>query len=227
MKLNDFTVSYIETLATTAKMVGINAIIIEPPERVRGIDDNHSVVLFQEEFPELNIPAVGINRLDIFLQRLEIAKSCTNLTVNATPDNDNQFIRSFDIRGKGIKFDYRCANPTTIRAPKIINDEIVEIIPLNPESVDLMIRAGGAMGADAISFVSDDKGVSFEIQDLGGDKAEHTWHDVIDHKFSNKYPWKTITTLFKQIPNGEFGVGQKGILLVNVNNVQLYVLPKV
>jgi len=58
MKLDKITVSYILNVVETAKLVGIDSVIIEP-NTVRAIDDNHTVVLFQDK----DVPRCPLDRL--------------------------------------------------------------------------------------------------------------------------------------------------------------------
>lgn len=226
MKIDNTLLNYIENVVRTAKLVGINSIIIEPG-RVRGIDDLSTIVLFQtENVPELDTGSIGLNRIDVFLSRFDIAKSRDNFSVEVVQDKGKEFVRAFMMKGKNMKVDYRCANPTTIRAPKMIHDALVANIPLDNDTVRLIEKGVSAMNAELVSIISDNRGVSFEIEDLNKDRLENTWSEEIDTKFTHKYPAKTLITLFKQVPETSFEIGQKGILRIIVNELSIYVLPK-
>lgn len=225
MKISSDLLEYVQNVAKTARLVNINSVIIEPG-RVRGIDEISSVVLFQtENIPDLEAGSIGLNRIDVFLSRLELVKTRENFSVEVVQDPNNSFVRAFMMKGKGMKIDYRCANPAIVRAPKTIHDSIVANIPLDPEAISLLQKGAAAMAVETTAIVSDNRGVTFEIEDVNSDKFEHTWSEVIDTKFSHKYPVKTLVTLFKQVPEGEIEIGQKGILRINVNDLDIYVLP--
>jgi len=137
MKIDNDTLTYIRNVVETGQMVGIDEVIIETG-KVRAINDEKSVVLFQEEnVPEMQFN-VGLNRINVFLSRLEVARTQENFAVNVLTDDNDEFARSFTMTGKGFKVDYRCANPKTIRAPKAIADELVREIQLTPQAVYML-----------------------------------------------------------------------------------------
>jgi len=234
MKLAQTDIEYIENVVKTSISIGIDNVIIEK-DIVRAIDDARTVVMFQDQnVPDMPFGSVGLNRLGIFLQRLEIAKLQDNLTVDVGVDDDAAFAKAFTMRGDGIKIDYRTANPSTIHAPRQINDTLLYTIQLNAEAVSLLQKGHTAMGDDRVNIVSDDNGVTFVITDVNGDDMRHTFTQnvtlldgVEDNNFTHRYPIKTLLSIFKQNPEGEFSIGSKGILKINVNGLDIFVLPQV
>ncbi|KKM05981.1 hypothetical protein LCGC14_1748570, partial [marine sediment metagenome] len=155
MKLDLESLAYIRNVVETGQMVGIDNIIIEP-DRVRAINDDKSVVLFQDEnVPDMPFTSVGLNRIGVFLSRLEVARTQDNFAVDVKTDDNNEFARGFTMTGKGFKVDYRCANPKTIAAPKKINDEMMYQITLTPQAVYMLQKGQSAMGSDVVSLISD------------------------------------------------------------------------
>lgn len=234
MKIDEQDLAYIQNVINTAQLVGIDDVIIEPG-RVRAIDENKTVLLFQDEnVPEMTFGSIGLNRISTFLSRLDIARTQEGFHVSSVIDSDNEFARSLTMKAKGIKVDYRCANPRTILAPKNVNDVLVCRINITPEAVYLLQKGQTAMGADVVSVISNDDGVTFELMDVNGDKFSHTFtHEVTkitddaDTTFVNKYPLKTVLSLFKHNPEGAFSIGRKGILNIVVNHLNVFVLPQV
>lgn len=234
MKLDQQTLAYITNVVNTAQMVGIDDVIIEPG-KVRAIDENKTVVLFQEEnVPDMMFGSVGLNRINVFLSRLDIARTQEGFEVSVVTDDNNEFARGLTMKAKGVKVDYRCANPRTIQAPKSVNDELVCRINITPEAVYLLQKGQTAMGTDVVSVISNENGVTFELIDVNGDKFSHTFtHEVTtltdnaDTTFVNKYPVKTLLSLFKDNPEGSFSIGRKGILNIVVNHMNIFVLPQV
>lgn len=236
MKVDVETLAYIQNVVRTAQLVKINNIVIEP-ERVRAIDDEKSVVLFQDsDVPDMPFGSIGLNRIDVFLTRFEIAKGAADFTLEAVmPESDAKFARALLMQGKGIKIDYRCANPATIQAPKQIHDTIKYKIQMNPEAVLLMSKGQGAMGADEVSLISDKEGVRFEMTDINGDAFTHGFAKSVtnvdpstgrDTNFTHKYPLKVMLPLFKTASDVPFHVTSKGMLKVVVNGLDMYVLPR-
>ena len=232
MKLDSETLTYIRNVVETGQMVGIDNVIIESGN-VRAINDEKSVVLFQEEnVPEMNFN-VGLNRIGVFLSRLEVARTQDNFAVDVKTDDDGVFARSITMTAKGFKVDYRCANPKTIAAPKKINDEMVIRIELTPQAVYMLQKGQTAMGADVVSLISNDNGVTFEFVDVNSDKFSYTFTERIafdagaNATFTYKYPIKILLPLFKHNAESTFQIGRKGMLNIVVNNLNIFVLPQV
>jgi len=234
MKLENNLITFIENVVKTGLSVNIDNVIIEK-DMVRAIDDNRTVVIFQNtNVPELPFGSVGLTRVPVFLSRLEIAKTQEKFTVEAIIDEDDNYVRSVIMKSKGTKIDYRCANPTNIQAPRQINDNLVYRVQLNVEAVSLLQRGQSAMGSDTASIIGNEDGVSFELTDVNGDVFKHYISSDVqlldnnaDETFSHRYLLKTLLALFKQNPDGSFDIGEKGILNINVNGLDLYVLPQV
>ena len=233
MKLDDETLGYIQTVVNTAVMVGIDNIIIEEG-MVRAIDENKTVVIFQDE----NVPtpvfgAVGLNRIGVFTSRFDIIKSRDDASIEVTVDDDRGFARSLMMRSKGIKVDYRCANPSTIQAPRQINDVMKYQVPLTGEAVMLLQKGQSAMGADTVSIISNDNGVAFELADINNDVFSHIFTQDVKAlngdktTFAHRYPVKTLLAMFKSNAEGDFFIGGKGMLKFMVNGLDVYVIPQV
>ena len=243
MKVDAASLAYIQNIVKTAQIAKIGNIIIEP-NRVRAIDDEKSVVLFQEaDVPDMPFESIGLNRIDVFMNRFDVARSVDNFELEAImPDVDpdkpdaQKFARALVMKGKGIKIDYRCANPATIQAPKAINDKSKFKVEMNPEAVLLMSKGQSAMSSDEVTITSDKTGVSFEMTDINGDAFTHKFADKAtlldksangkDVNFTHKYPLKVILPLFKVSSDAPFLVTTKGMLKVAVNGLDMYVLPR-
>ena len=222
------TLDYIQTVIKTAQIVGIDNVIIEPG-RIRGMDEARTVVLLQDEnVPEMEFDSIGLNRTSVLLSRIALVKNQNRFAVEATIDDDKEFVRALLIKAKGTNIDYRCANPATIQAPRVINDEIVADVSLTTEAVEMLHRGVVAMGnVEIVTITSDKRGISFALEDTNCDVFDHTFGEVTDHPFTHKYPVKTILALCKKEGEGTFGIGKKGMLRHDVNGLGVYILPKV
>jgi len=233
MKLTPDEIKYIQNVVHTAQMVGIDNIIIEP-NLVRALDDNKTVVILQtDNVPAMSFGSIGLNRINVFNSRIDIAKTQDNFTIEAVADEGEEFTRALTMKGKGVRIDYRCANPSTIAAPRQVTDTMLWSVKLNAEAVLLLQKGQAAMGAENVSIISND-GVSLELVDVNNDVFSHTFApfakpltDNENAKFAYRYPVKTVLPLFKHDAEGTFEIGEKGILKVNVNGLDIYVLPQV
>ena len=234
MKLTTEEIVYIQKVVKVAQMVDIDNIIIEP-NAVRAIDDNKTVVLFQQDdVPDMSFGSIGLNRISVFMSRLDIAKTQEGFTIDAENPDSGEYVRSLTMKAKGIKIDYRCANPVTIQAPKQVNDTLKYSVPLNAEAVMMLQKGQSAMSAETVTIVSNNKGVAFEIVDINNDTFSYTFTNDVetltdddDPNFAHRYPIKTLIPMFKQNFDQTFSIGQKGILSISVNGLNLFVLPQV
>ncbi len=233
MKLDTTAIEYIQRVVKTAQMVNIENIIIEPGA-VRAIDDNKTVMLYQnKDVPDFPFGSIGLNRISDFTSRLDIVNGKDSFSVVADVDADSEYVSMLTMKSSGIKVSYRCANPTTILAPKQINDTLKYRIGLNSDAVQLLQKGQAAMGSDDVAINSSTSGVSFDITDINNDLFEHTFTTEVesldgdDTIFVNRYPIKILLPLFKHDPTAYFDIGQKGILRITVHGLSVFVLPLV
>ena len=237
MKLTSDLIEFIEKVIKTGKLANIESVIIDADSgTVRGIDEDRSVVLFHNEnVPSFPVGLVGINRVGLFLSRVDIVKNRDGFDVDAeiVEMDGVEYVKALHMKSADTKVDYRCANPDTIKAPKQINDTIIYRVQLNAEAVSVLQKGVAAMGTDTVSVVGGD-GVAFELQDISEDVFRHVFApdsvqlgEDTTGAFSHKYPVKTLLALFGQNPDGFFEIGEKGILRIAVNDLNLYVLPQV
>lgn len=233
MKLDAITISYLQTVVKTAKLVNIDSVIIEP-NIVRAIADDNSVVILQnKDVPDMPFGSIGMNRLDLFNSRYELLRSQEKFSVEADIDEDAKCVRSIIMKAKGTKIDYRCAKPQTIKAPRQINDTLKHRVKVNGDTVVLLNKAVSAMtGPEHVTLISNE-GVSLELSDINNDTFKHTFMEKAETltpdasgKFAHRYFVKTLLPLLKQDSEGHFDVGAKGILAFYVNNLTVYVLPQ-
>lgn len=242
--LNPAHIVYIENVLRTAQMVGIDNVVI-CPDGVAGIDSDKKVLMLEtNNVPEFPFGAIGVNRLDIFLSRLALAKSCDNFTMEyetATNKDETTFARQVIFKGTGVKVEYRCANPTTVLAafsdknkfPKNLNDPKCFSVPLTAEAALLLAKAQSAMGADLVELVSDDGGVYFKLSDISSDEFTHTFAarpKILDEgsdktAFNYLYPVKLLLPLFKQNSQATLLIGRRGTVSMAVNNLNITVFP--
>lgn len=233
MNVNQNNIVFIQKVVKTAQLVGIDNIIIEP-EFVRAIDDNKSVlILHSTDVPEMEFGSIGINRTSVFTSRLDLVSNQPKFNVSATVDTSSKFARSLLMSASNIKVEYRCANPQTIQAPKQVNDVLKYKVSLNADAVALLQRAQLAMGADIVTIVGGEEGVSFELCDINDDTFSQVFTNTIEFltddttpAFAHRYPIKVLQALFRHNPDGHFCIGQKGILSISVNGLTVYVLPR-
>lgn len=236
--LSDETIKYIEKAVGVARIAGLDNLIIET-DRVRAADDDITIfICHDEDVPDLPFNAIGMTRLNVFTSRLDIATGLGDCSIIATVDTskpENTFVRALQIKGKGVKVDYRCANPAMIKAPKQIADPRTYSATMTAAAVQMMVKGQAAMSADDIVLIGSTDGVSLEIKDNNSDALTYLFDDevtlevdgpAVNPDFFYRYPIKTITALFKQNQDGRFYITSKGILIITVDDLTVYVMPR-
>lgn len=241
MKLSQTSLDYIRNVVSTADLVKIDSIIIEP-NRVRGIDENHTVfILHETNVPDLEVGSIGINRMGVFTSRFDLGKSLSDFNVDAIVEGDDpktSYARSLTMKAKGIKVEYRCANPSVLKAPRIVHDVVKYRIQINPEVLSMMQKGMAAMSTDTVTFIGAKEGVYIEMSDINADKLTYLITDVIhtlpsedgeddedEIDFQYSFQLKTLLPLFKTNPIADiFFTVPEGMLKIVVNDLNVYVL---
>lgn len=232
MKLDTKILQYIEGVVNTAHRIGIEDLIIEDG-LIRAMDENKTVVIHHtKNVPDLPFTSIGIGRINVFLSRLNIVKGQPNFNIDITTHDTEKYVKTMLMSAKGVKVDFRCANPKQIQAPKTVNDTLKCLVPLDADAVVLLQKAQQAMGAENVTIISNDEGVSFELYDSANDKFTHTYKPKVepldgdDVQFVHTYPLKIVLPLFKENADGDFAIGKKGIMNIAINGINLWVLPQ-
>lgn len=248
MKLTKGEIDYIQSVIKTASLVDIGNIIIEPG-KIRAMHEDQTVVLFQDtNVPDMSFGSLGLNRIGVFLSRLELAKTQDNFEIEAITTGDTtkygfdmfdptekvtpMWVRSLTMKGKNTKIDYRCASPQTIKAPKIRAGVAQFRVNLTPEAVNMITKGKVAMKSNEVFFHGSKDGVTLEIADINGDSLEYHFSDVVHVEtgvsvdFSYKYPIELLLPIFKTNPTGSFSLTARGSLMFTINDLDVYVMAK-
>src|SRR5271163_1919810 len=105
MNIDAITISYLQSVVKTAKLVGIDSVIIEP-NVVRGFDEAGVVILQTKDVPDMPFGSIGMNRLDIFASRYDLLKTQDKFSVDVELDDDQKCVKSIIMKAKGTKIDY-------------------------------------------------------------------------------------------------------------------------
>ena len=237
MNLSKETVEYIQKIVDTAQLVGIDEVVVEA-DSIRAVDENRTVVICHGDgLPNFEFGAIGLSRLSTFKSRLAIAEGQDGFKVEAETRDDDS-VMSLKFKGKGTKIDYLCGRPSNIKAPRAVNEQFLTKFTLNETAVKMISKGQNAMGgADTVTFICDDNGeVKFEIVDtINKDVFEFVLDTVADGidgekdiAFVHRYPIKTLLAICKdESIDRMLYVGKKGILKAVVNNITVFVIPKV
>jgi hypothetical protein len=202
------------------------------------MDDAQSVFMYHtDNVPDFEFGSIGFNRLSTFTTRLDMVADADKLVVTATTDTSRDgtvFVRSLNFAAKGIKVDYRCANPAVIRAPRELVDPIRYELDIPAAAINYMARGVAAMGSDEIKIISDPDGLRFEITDVNGDvlafEFDEEATDLTTSKpavFEHTYPLKTLLPLLKAMDQSTcFITEHHGQLRLAVEGLDMYIFPR-
>jgi len=246
MKLTPDSVKQLKTLLQTVAIVKLDKLIIED-NIIRGVDEDQTVVIISDQdVPDFGGARVGLNRLNILASRINLFAADAEFTVEATiqasrSEEGKEDVSSFKIASKGSKFEYRCARPDAVKAPKRINDTMAWKIVVPVDAVKVAISASNTMDSDQIAIVSKSNGeVFFEIVDGTtqdtfttkiADSAEYIGgdDDVPTQSFVHYFAVKALMPLLKACAvthEPKLEVGEEGMLQVTVNNHTFTLLPR-
>lgn len=235
MKIEIADLNYIQNVIKTADLVKIGNIAVEAG-RIRGMDEARTAfILHTANVPDFAFGSIGLNRMAEFVARFNLARNATNFTMDATVETsgDSPFVRAIQMKGKGLKVDYRCANPLTIQAPKKLNDPFAYSFDIAPEVVTYLQQGQSAYRAENVTFIGTSDGVSMQLSDINNDKMEYVFADFcsilleddapVEVKFTYNYPIKALLPLVKASPTAKMFINTKGVLRLNVNGLDVHI----
>ena len=176
MKLKKDTIAVISNALTTARIFGIEGFVIND-NIVSGINGDSTAVMFSNELelPEDEKVVAGFNRLDILSSRIELIQSTdADYTIDTVNDPRNGNVMQLLMKTKGIKANYRCANPALISHPKDIKDEMLYNFVIPEDVVSTIIRSYSAMRCEKLMILCNNNSISFELEDESMDKCTIT-----------------------------------------------------
>lgn len=237
MNIDQPSLNFIKRVIKCATIGNIDNVAIESG-KIRGMDDDQIVFIYQDtNVPSFPFGSIGFNRLPTFTARLDMLDGLKNAIITASVDtgkDGTSFVRSLNMSAGNIKVDYRCANPAVIRAPKKLVDSIQYEITITPTVISYMTRARTAMSSDEISIISDGANTKLEMSDVNRDVFTYTFDtptiDIVTAEppiFTHIYPIKTILPLLKAASSEVcYITGTNGMLVIEVEGLQVYVFPR-
>jgi hypothetical protein len=250
MKLSTATVAYLQDVVKTAKFVGVDSIIIEPG-CVRGVDETNSrVICHNQDVPELEFGSISITRLNVFLDRLNIARGIEGFSVDVETFGDDptlltekdqkgakaMFARSATFKAKGMKLDYKASNPLITKVPRSLKDRPKYRLALGHDAVVYLEKGKAAFGTDEFTLILDDSGATIELTDINNDHMSFVFTDKVTREipedtspisYSQRFPIAKLLPLFKLNPETDLFVSERvGYIQTKINNLTVCILPR-
>lgn len=238
MKIDPIELEHVKRVVKCATTAKIDNLVIEPG-KIRGIDDDQTIILFHtENVPDFSFGSLGLNRIDTFTARFDLASNIANTEVSVETEQDKNgqlFARALNIKGKGIKIDYRCANPAVIRAPKKFVDTVSYHVDMSADVLFFMTKGQAAMSSKEVTLTCKNSVTTFTIEDINGDVLEYEFplqaKDVNtpsnkNVEFTYSYSLPTLLPLLKQVPDQPFCITTPtGMIKLNIDGFDVYIMP--
>lgn len=248
MEIELTTLGYIQDVVKTAKLVGIESLIIEPG-CIRGVDEKSTrVILHTKNVPAFDFGSIAISRIGVFTERLELAKTSTSFTIDAATHGtdatiqtgkdtpDAMYVRQLTFKGKGLKLDFRASNPVTVKCPRNLKDRMKYSFHLSSDALLYLQKAKSAFGTDEFELVLSNQGVSVNLTDINNDKlsfavtekVECLTDDESDFEFKRRFPIDVLLPLLKLDSNATLMMSERtGYIEMQVNNLTVCIMPRV
>lgn len=225
----------------TATMLKIERMVIDSHSLRGESQENGTFMLLP--FPadtELEFGAMGISRIDVLNARMKLVGADGTVTPDyKVRDSGDKFVFRLQLKKGKTTIDFKCADPSQIRAPKGFNDAESFGFKFTAADIALMLRGKAAMQADKVTFQSKDgQTVNYTISASEGDALVHQLDSELDIKtqtetFAASYSTKILFPVLKEISDAakeadvEVVLTKRGILKIEVNGIPSYVFPEV
>lgn len=240
MKLSKETVKRIMDVVTTASSIGVEQLVMDE-DSIRGhSEDSKTILLDKNVFTYEHFDAIGISRVKTLTSRFNmmmgISDDISIKVENREKDNGHRNASVLTIRTKGTSVEFRCADPSYIRAPKNLRSEVIYSFDINSKSLEVMSRGTSVMGAGKdISFSFENDKVQFNLSDNDGDTLKHTISEVVHTRddsdtFFFKYNKSLLKLLKLALVDNDsttIFITKRGILRLIVNNLTVYQAPEI
>lgn len=246
VKLPKKLVSTLTDSVEVAGLLGINSIVLDG-HSVRG-RHHEAGTIFVMNFDadtEWEFGAIGITRIPELSKRLNLMKTRgDDFTIEAelkTRGEDVTYAGRLTLKHAKTKVEYKCGDPTLIKAPKGLADEEYFTCALTRDDIKFIKSANSAMGADKLIFSNpkDTDNFVISIPNKEDEKVVHETDGVVGYlsdatSFSFAYDSKilimAINSMEKILRKDdldalEMKITRRGVLTFPVKGITTYIIP--
>lgn len=239
-QLSKGTLTLLNDAIDTATVLGIDRMVIDSHSLRGESQENGTMMLLP--FPadtELEFGAMGISRISVLKSRLRVLANEGTITPEfKTRDSGDKFVFRLSLKKGRTSIDFKCADPSQIRAPKNITDPDYFAFTITAEDIKLMLSARSAMQSDLVNILSKDgTTVEFSVSASEGDALTHAFESALDTKtdtttFATLYKTKFLFPVLKEVSDAadeapvEVIITRRGIMKIEVNGITAYVFPE-
>ncbi len=229
----------IQDAIDTARALGIERMVIDSLS-LRGESDDGTAMIFP--FPdgtELEFGSIGINRISVLRERLRLLGPDGTVTPEYKQrDSGEQFVFRLVLKQGKTSVEFKCADPSRIKAPKFMNDPELFAFSITAQDINLMLKAKSAMQVEYVTFSSKDgSSVQFSVTASEGDTLTHELESTLDTKtsettFASMFKTKFLFPVLKEISDAakeapvDVILTKRGIMKIEVNGIPAIVFPE-
>ena len=215
----------------TAKLLDIECFVIEK-NLIRGIDDTKSI--FMNSHHDCEMPAdIGITRVSLLNNRIKLI-DVEKSKFSETLANNKMCISSIKIQDGRSRLEIRCANVALIQSQKNLKDLPKYKLSVKAEDVAQFIKSNQAMKTEVVYLVNEDGRVYFDFIDTNKDVLQldidpdiDAVEDAVITNFKYAYDPAYLQLVLKNNNGEELLMGGRGTLRTVINNINVWLLPKV
>jgi len=238
MILSKNSVDLILQAAEIGHVLGVDGIILDNDKGLRGYNDVDGVVITSTGSVDFGPTSIGLARLSSLRQKATVMSKEETYTVE-TVDHPNKpnIVEKLIFNSGHMDFEFRCALPRTITDvdPKQLNITKLFNCDITDEDITLMMRAKRGMSGDFMTIQMVNGELQFRFSDDTGDilniKADTELNKLgKDDLVSLTINTKKMFPIFKMaVHDGKFRLNilQKNIILLNINTLDVLVMPEV
>lgn len=231
-------IDYIKGAVQAASSLGLDSLVFET-NLVRGCDEGKVVFVIENNEIDFPFAGLGISRLDVFKQRLQLFESVTNVTVEAMLTPETKEVMLLQMKAPGISVEFRCATcigeKAVLKSPRAMKEQPKFEFELSEETINLLVKGHQAFGGDTITLLGDADGVHFKVLDKTNDEFLQTVSPTFTNKatgkkndgeFNHPFLTKTLLNVLRNATDGRFGLNERGILRGNACGLGTYIVRK-
>jgi len=246
VKLPQNVVSTLIDSVEVAGLLGINSIVLdEHSVRGRHAEAGTIFVMTFDDGTKWDFGAIGVTRIPELSKRLNLMRTRgDNFTIEAelkTRGEDITYAGRLTLKHAKTKVEYKCGDPTLIKAPKGLQDEEHFTCALSRDDIKFIKSASSAMGAEKLIFSNpkDNDNFVISIPNKEDEKIVHETDGIVGYladatSFSFAYTSdiliKAINSMEKILRKEDLDalqmtITRRGVLTFPVKGITTYIIP--
>jgi len=241
-------IGLLKSAIDTSILAGIENIVIESGEAIRGINENgNSLIISTENVPYFGDGVLlGIARLKALKSHLGLINSPEleiSYELSTRKDKENE-ISILNLKGPKTKSKFRCTSASIIKAPKGVADNEFAVVSVDKANVADILASSRVIGAKEFALVCSEADGKYKVSFVFSNEQDNVSIEVSDEEvgfiddddskqFSFFYQSDNVLSLIRQVANDSSEesiipliIGEQGTMQVIVNNHKIILFPR-